>query len=146
MKFSHSSAYCQNCGENIASEIAFCRSCGTALSENQVKSNIEQSRMSHTLSETHTEGTVASRRISGTILVGLLESLFVISVFVISFIISMNFFPDIADGRTSRVSTYFIVMITTFAAGLTIGSSISNKFRRKYPRGIEILKQYSLTK
>lgn len=137
MKFSHTSAYCENCGENISAEIAFCRSCGTALSENQVKRNIEQSRAGKNIPRAPFRKRSFSRKIPGAILVGFLEFLFAIGIFVVSFLISMNFFPDIADGKTVRLSTYFIVMMTTFVAGLTLGSYISRKFRERYPKAFE---------
>ncbi len=139
MKFVHLSAYCQNCGENISAEVAFCRSCGTALSESQVKANIEHSRTNRNLSGIHTRSIPVARKIAGTIIIGLLEAFFVMMIFIASLIISMNFFPDMTDGQTGRISTYLIVMTTTFAAGLTIGLYISKKFREKYPNGIHIL-------
>lgn len=140
MKFVRLSAYCQNCGENISSEIAFCRSCGTALSESQVQANMERVRERQKGASSMPLPT--TRKIAGTVVVGLLEVLFVAFVFLTSLVISINFFPDITEGQSGHVLTYLIVMLTAYAALTTVGAYLSKKFREKYPRSAAILKQY----
>ncbi len=142
MKFIHSSAFCQNCGENISKEIAFCRSCGTALSEEQVRLNIERSRQETSIHVPVQDETPRSaRQIAGTVVIGFLEFLFVIIVFFVSLIISMNFLPGFTDNRSGSLFSYFIVMMTACIAGLIGGSYLSRKFCEKYPEKVTAFKR-----
>lgn len=143
MKFIHLSAYCQNCGENVSKEIAFCRSCGTALSEAQVQANIKRSREQSSIHvSVHEEGAPVAKKITGMVIVGLLEFLFVATVFMLSLLISLSFFPGGTGGHGGLLLTYLVVMTTVCIAGLTLGSYLSKKFCEKYPEGIEKFKRY----
>jgi hypothetical protein len=108
-----------------------------------VQANIKRSREQSPIHiSVREEGAPIVKKIAGTVIVGLLEFLFVVAVFALSFIISMNFFPDGTGGHTGLFLTYLVVMITACIAGLTLGSYLSKKFCEKYPNSIEKFKQY----
>lgn len=138
MHFNHTSSFCRNCGENIAKEIAFCRNCGTALSEEQIRINIKNERGNTSLHiPIQDENTPVPKRIVGAILLGLLEFLFVASIFTLSLIVSMSFFPSSGERASGSVFTYWVIMATTCIAGLLGISFFSKKLREKYPQTVE---------
>lgn len=140
MKFIHASPFCQSCGENVSKEIAFCRNCGTALSEEQVQKSIDQSRAHSTSAILHKTNAAIPQRITGAIVIGLLEFLLVVMVFTASTMLSMNFFPD-GSSQSDSFLTYFIIMTTACVAGLSGGSYLSRKFCEKYPEKIAAFKR-----
>lgn len=137
MHFNHTSSFCRNCGENIAKEIAFCRSCGTALSEEQIRINIKNEGRDTSLHIPIQNGDIpVPKRIVGAILLGLLEFLFVASVFTLSLIVSISFFPSFEERASGSIFTYWIIMTTVCIAGLLGISIFSKSLREKCPQTI----------
>lgn len=127
MDSSSLSLFCRNCGETVCNEVAFCSRCGMALSEDQIHANLDRIRRNARVSSRST----ALETRGGMVVVGVLGAFLLLVVFIASFVISVNFFPDSADSKTS-VFTYLIVMTTACVAGLSGLSYLLNRLSSRY--------------
>lgn len=82
------------------------------------------------------------KKIIGSALLGFLEVLFVVSIFIISFIVSMSFFPSIEGRISGSLFNYGIIMTTVCVAGFLGISVFSKKFREKYPKTIKSIEKF----